>query len=85
MMISLEFSHIWVMTWVESGFVEPVRTPSQEEGLRVLRRCYREHIIINQARGTSIDVRRLKTRGYIIQCSMTLKKSVICTNYHEES
>ena len=62
--------------------------PRQREGLRVLKICYEEHIInsvVCRGGTTSIDVRRLKTRGYIIQRSMTLKKSVTRTNSHAES
>ena len=84
--------------------LELVSTSSPEEGLRVLKRCYKEHIIISVAcmgethvdrsttqkyevyrQKTKFIVRRLKKRGYIIQYSMTLKKSVTRTKSHVAS
>ena len=65
--------------------------PPQRERLRVLERCYEERTIISITyRGDTMGPkynprdsyyrRRLKTRGYIMQYSMTLKKSVTRTN-----
>ena len=72
--------------------------PWQREEIRVLERYYIERIIISVAcrgdtRGPKYLVqpkdsyyrRRLKTRGYIIQHSMALKKSVTHTNPQVES
>ena len=62
--------------------------PRQREGLISKKRCYEEHITNSVAcGGDTRDLNRrlkLKPRGYIIQCSMILKKSVTRTNSHAE-